>query len=267
MLPPGDDQRFQELEDGGFTFACHPEVPCFNQCCRQLTLWLTPYDVLRLKNRLGMTSREFLDAHAEVEHGQNGWPMPRLKMRDDAEKTCPFVSEAGCTVYEDRPGACRTYPLGRATKGGKAGGPSEEGFFVVREEHCQGFAEDKRWSPEEWTQDQGLETYNHMNDLFMPLITRQAADANPQVIAQKMKMFMLGCYNLESFRAFVTQTRLTRLYDIDQARLEVITSHELELMKFAFQWLGFAIHGDATLELRPEVAAQRQADPYQPFDD
>ena len=59
VLPDVDDQRFHELGPDGFTFACHPEVPCFNQCCRRLNLVLTPYDVLRLKNHLGMSSEEF----------------------------------------------------------------------------------------------------------------------------------------------------------------------------------------------------------------
>ena len=33
-------------------FACHPKVPCFNECCRELDLALSPYDVLRLRRAL-----------------------------------------------------------------------------------------------------------------------------------------------------------------------------------------------------------------------
>lgn len=269
MLPHPGDERFQELNGDCFTFGCHPGVPCFNQCCRKLTLWLTPYDVLRLKQRLGLTCQEFIECHAEVEAGQNGWPMPRLAMLPaDQDQACPFVSDQGCTVYSDRPGACRTYPLGRATKGGSAqASPLEESWFLVREEHCRGFEQGRAWTPQTWTQDQGLETYNAVNDLFLPLITRQAPDANPQVIAQKMRMFFMACYHLEAFRDFVTKSRLSQLFVIPPLRLELAAANDLELLKLGFDWLRFAIFGDPTLTVRPEVAAQRQqergeANPY-----
>lgn len=252
MLPPIDNKLFQELPAEGFTFACHPGVPCFNQCCRKLELWLTPYDVLRLKRRLDLTSEEFIERHTEVTAGQNGWPMPKLLMRtDDPERTCPFLGGQGCTVYEDRPGACRTYPLGRATKGGQDGGPQEEGFFLVREEHCRGFEAGRHWAgPQEWTKDQGLETYNAVNDQFLPIITRQAPDPDAQIIARKMRMFFMACYDTESFRSFVGQTRFAQLFVVPALRLELAASNDLELLRLGFDWLRFAIFGDATMVLR-----------------
>ena len=39
-----------------FQFQCYPGVSCFTQCCRDVTIVLTPYDVLRLKNCLKMSS-------------------------------------------------------------------------------------------------------------------------------------------------------------------------------------------------------------------
>lgn len=251
MLPAPDDPRFQELAQGGFTFACHPGVPCFNQCCRRLQLMLTPYDLLRLRQHLGMSSSAFLESHCLVENGQNGWPLPRLKMRDDAEGTCPFLAQDGCTVYPHRPGACRTYPLGRAAKGGgDQDGPSQEQYFLVREEHCQGFSQGQDWTPQQWIQDQGLEPYNQVNDLFLPLITRQAPPGDPAQIQQKMQMFFMACYNLEAFANFLEKSSLTRRFVIEPQRLEQMAAEELELLKFAFQWLRLAIFGDPTLELR-----------------
>jgi len=46
-----------------FEFSCHPGVKCFNKCCSDVNIVLTPYDVLRMKNRLGITSTEFLDTY------------------------------------------------------------------------------------------------------------------------------------------------------------------------------------------------------------
>jgi len=37
-----------------FSFKCHPGVACFTECCRGSNIILTPYDVIRLKNRLNL---------------------------------------------------------------------------------------------------------------------------------------------------------------------------------------------------------------------
>lgn len=253
MLPDTNDPRFSELEDGQFKFACHPEVSCFNQCCRKLNLVLTPYDILRLKNRLKMTCKEFVERHGVVETGQNGWTQVRLAMNQDEEHECPFLSPQGCTVYEDRPGACRTYPLGRAARGGKETGLQEESFFLVKEEHCRGFEDGPSWTPQSWIKDQGLGPYLEMNDLFLPIITRQASDSDAETIAKKMRMFALACYNLESFRDFVLKTNLAKMFEVSPQRLAKLAQDDEELLKFAFDWLRFSIFGDATMKLRPEV--------------
>ncbi len=259
MKPPlPEDGRFTELPAEGFSFACHPGVPCFNQCCRRLILVLTPYDVLRLKRRLGLSSAEFIETYCQMEPWQNGWSMPKLQMRsDEAEHTCPFLGEGGCTVYEDRPGACRTYPLGRAKKGGQSEDAGEESYFLVREDHCRGFEEGRRWSPDEWVADQGLEPYNQFNDLFLPIITRQAPDADPDVIARKMQMFMLACYNPEQFVRFLTATRFSQLFEVEEQRLQRVREDEEELLRLAFEWLRHAIFGDATMKLREGVTAPK----------
>ncbi|KKK70948.1 hypothetical protein LCGC14_2918850, partial [marine sediment metagenome] len=44
-----------------FKFRCHPGVTCFTKCCSNIDIMLTPYDVLRLKNRLGLTSDKFIE--------------------------------------------------------------------------------------------------------------------------------------------------------------------------------------------------------------
>ena len=36
-----------------FMFRCHSGLECFNKCCRNLNLFLYPYDIICLKNKLG----------------------------------------------------------------------------------------------------------------------------------------------------------------------------------------------------------------------
>ena len=42
--------------ESSFCFHCHPGLACFNQCCREATIILSPYDILRLSRRLGLTT-------------------------------------------------------------------------------------------------------------------------------------------------------------------------------------------------------------------
>ena len=123
-------EMLDPLGDGEFSFACHPGVPCFTECCRDLKLMLTPYDIVRLKNRLGLTAGDFLDHYGSTCFDeQRNLPTMALKMREDARKTCPFVSRDGCTLYEDRPAACRIYPLARASRLHPLHGTVQEGLL------------------------------------------------------------------------------------------------------------------------------------------
>ncbi|MCB1863208.1 MAG: YkgJ family cysteine cluster protein, partial [Gammaproteobacteria bacterium] len=44
-------------------FRCHKGISCFNACCKRADITLTPYDVIRLKDRLGKSSTDFLKDH------------------------------------------------------------------------------------------------------------------------------------------------------------------------------------------------------------
>jgi Fe-S-cluster containining protein len=75
-------------------------------------------------------------------------------------KKCHFVTEDGCSVYEDRPWACRMYPLGQATPGETSEDLDEEFFFLLKEDVCKGFEEDRDISVNEWLDDQDINLYN-----------------------------------------------------------------------------------------------------------
>ena len=119
-----------------FKFRCHPEVSCFTQCCRGINIILTPYDVIRLKKRLGLTSAEFLAIYTEPHLlEKTDLPVVTLKLLDDDQHSCPFVRQDGCIVYQDRPTTCRYYPLGVGTLQHREGADDEGFFFFVHEPH------------------------------------------------------------------------------------------------------------------------------------
>jgi uncharacterized protein len=84
-----------------FGYACHR---CL-RCCSHTTIQVNPYEVARLARKLGQTTADFRVIWTREGTGTT------LKQTDAG--ACVFLGEDRCTVYSDRPLACRLYPLGR----------------------------------------------------------------------------------------------------------------------------------------------------------
>ena len=185
--------------DEPFRFGCHPAVTCFGECCGDLDCVLHPYDVVRLRAALDQPSDVFLGRHAEVEVARGtGFPVVSLRMRDDAARTCPFVRDGGCTVYDDRPGACRSYPVGRGARLDESGAVRVE-YVLVRESHCHGFSEGRAWTAPTWLADQGMDAYLHPNDRHMRLMARWVEERRPLTRGQH-DLVLLALYRLDVLR-------------------------------------------------------------------
>lgn len=231
--------------DQSFRFACHPGVTCFNQCCRNLTQHLTPYDILRLKHLLEISSAQFLSTHTIESTGpQSGLPIITLKPVA-AERLCPFVSDQGCTVYPDRPASCRTYPLARGVGIHPATGQRMEQFALIREPHCQGFACDQEQTAAVWVADQGLEAYNEMNDRMLSLIQHKRRQGRAPLNLGQRARFHLALYNLDAFRNRLTKGELPVPSPLTETAAAALNGDDTHLLGFAIQWV------EATVFLDP----------------
>ncbi|MFZ2448445.1 MAG: YkgJ family cysteine cluster protein [Syntrophobacteraceae bacterium] len=248
--PENIQEKLQPIGPEGFRFACHPGVPCFTECCRDLNLLLTPYDVLRLKNRLGLPAGEFLDRFADCRFEENrNLPKMYLQMSENERRTCPFVTPKGCSVYEDRPSACRIYPVARASRVHRVHGTVLENYFILREDHCGGFEEERRWTTGEWLHDQGLEAYYESNDLWMEILTHPAL-RNAALSPRQQQVFYMGSYNCDKFREMVFASRFLSAFDIPEDEAEKIRTDESALLKLAFKWIKFSLLGEPALKPR-----------------
>jgi len=218
--------------DEKFSFCCHPGVPCFTDCCRELDLALTPYDVLRLRQALEIGSREFLERFAIIEKtSADIFPQVFLTMVDDGKASCPFVNEKGCRVYADRPGACRTYPMGRAASFDNHGRVSE--FHVLlAEPHCRGFESGPAITAAEWSGDQDLPIYIEYNDLIMQIQQHPRIHEGFRPDDQKIERYLTVLYDLDSFRQEVT-----RVQGLSAQTVNPDTLTETELLKIAIHRL------------------------------
>ncbi len=258
--------KIEPLEGDTFQFACQPGLRCFGDCCSDLTLLLMPYDVVRLRRRLALGSEAFLDQYTEtLRDPESGVPRVLVKMGGDSQKRCPFLSEQGCTVYEDRPGACRIFPIGRAAaaasaagmEGGLGGGRVaasgvRERFFLVKEEVCHGWEEPREWNIDQWLDDQGMRPYLANNDPWLPIFTRLPALAEDPHAEQRFSMFRTAGYHLDRFRDLVTGEAFASRFELDDERLARIREDDEALLDFAVDWLAFALFGDQTIGLKPD---------------
>jgi len=146
--------------DDKFRFRCHKGIACFNKCCENIDILLTPYDILRLKQRFGLTSREFIDAYT-VDCQMDGHGMPGLKLKTkDSSTACVNLTPEGCSVYSDRPAACRYYALGLVSMRRKDAPVDEDSYLVVKEDHCLGHFEPQVQTIRDYRQEQGVDEYD-----------------------------------------------------------------------------------------------------------
>jgi uncharacterized protein len=232
--PLGPDSRFR--------FSCDPGVRCFNACCRDLSQLLTPYDILRLKNALGLRSEAFLERYATIHVGQgSGLPVVCLRQDPADDLRCPFVSPEGCRVYADRPSSCRIYPLVRMVGRSRETGEIVERYGLIREEHCAGFENGPEWTPRQWLADQDLGAYNEMNDLLMEIVALK--NRHPGTLdAPRRRLFHLAAYDLDRFRETVLEAG--ELDDrTDPAERAAAREDDAALLRLSLEWLRERLFG------------------------
>lgn len=203
-----------------------------------------------------MSSDAFLEQYTDTrmeEHTR--FPLIKLNMNRAKSRRCPFVTREGCSIYEDRPGSCRIYPLGRASLKVDREKETRENFFIVNEGHCLGFEEGKQWTTEEWMADQGVDEYNAMNDQWLAIITSPKSLGQEKDIPRKIQMFYMASYNLDKFRRFIFESRFFDLFQGDAEKKEKLACDDVELMKFAFDWLNFSLFGEKTIQVKSETIA------------
>ncbi len=242
-----------------FRFRCHPEIACFNACCRNIDITLTPYDILRLKRRLDLEAKEFVTRYTipfELDfHG-----MPGLKMRTrPGTVECVFLTKSGCSVYEDRPAACRYYALGNMGVRRKDESRVDDIYFVVREDHCLGHDEARVQSVAEYRIEQGIEPYDEHNRAWRDIVLKKRS-GGPTVgapSARSLQLFDMCSYDIDSFRDFVRSEGFRDIFDIDESEIDALADEEERLLAFSMRFLRQILFGEKSIPLKAEARKRR----------
>jgi hypothetical protein len=226
------------MPDEPFRFACSAAVACFNECCRDLNQFLYPYDILRLKKRLGLSSGEFLERYTTQHNGpESGLPIVALKTTDNQRFTCPFVTENGCRVYSDRPSSCRTYPLVRAISRSRESGKITERFMLLNEPHCLGFNEPKEQTVRQWIKEQGIETDNPINDKLMEIISIKSRLLPGPLDLKSRHLFYVALYDLDNFRKQIFNNNLFGGFKVNPQKLAAAKIDDTALLEIGIEWV------------------------------
>lgn len=252
-----------KLLDGNsrIQFRCHKGIACFNACCKSIDISLTPYDILRLKNRLGMTSGDFLVKYTlPYEMERDG--MAGVKLRPAEGTTqCQFMTDGGCSVYEDRPTACRYYPVALVSMRKQNEYTDRDSYALVQEQHCLGHQEPRSLTVAEYREEQGLNDYDEMGRGWRQLILKKKS-SGPTVgkpTKRSLQLFFMACYDLDRFRDFVASPAFSEVYDIPDDLRALIHQDEKELMQFGFRLLRQVLFNEMTIPIKADAMDKRLA--------
>ncbi len=225
--------------DKEFTFRCHKDIKCFNACCANIDISLTPYDIIRLKNRLNMTSDEFLLKYTyPYEMEKDGMAGVKYKPVEGG-MACQFMTDEGCSVYEDRPTACRYYPIGLVSRRKQDEYFDTSAYAIVKEAHCLGHNEDRKLTIDEYREEQGLEEYDKYGHGWRQLVLKKkstgATVGKPS--KRSLQLYFMACYDIDRFRIFINSEGFKQSFEVSAEDYATYDKDDVALLEFSYRFL------------------------------
>ncbi len=242
--------------DSTMCFTCEKDLVCFTKCCRGNEIILTPADIIRLKHHFNLLSSEFLRKYTVPGTLQaTELPIPVIKLDEENEKACPFLTDGGCSVYEHRPVACRYYPIAAGLFHNKDIENNETFFAMIKEPICHGHDLGQEKTVRQWREEQGVEPYDETNSPWVEIVLkRKSMGPFININDKTLEMFFMASYDIDAFRRFVFFSPFLNIYEVDEELTEQIKSDDYALFKFAMDWLKTTLFGEGLIKIREQVA-------------
>lgn len=236
-----------------FSFRCHAELACFNQCCRNLNLLLYPYDVMRLRRHLEISSDQFIEQYVDIVlRDGHFFPEVLLRMSDAPGQPCSFSTPRGCRVYPDRPHTCRLFPVEQGARYDAATGRTSSIHFFRPPDFCLGPNEEGTWTVDEYVADQEAGDYYPMTLAWAQL--RRFFENDPWGLegprGPKARMAFMAAYNIDRFREFVFNSSFLKRYHVPSNTVKKMRRSDKALLKFGFEWIRLFVWGQPSKEIR-----------------
>jgi len=235
--------------DSDIKFSCHKGISCWNACCKHADITLTPYDIVRLKKATGKDSSAILKDHT-VPFTMDADGMPGIKLRTTDEGACLFMHEEdGCTIYENRPTACRYYPLGNLSMKKANQAHENQHFVLVKEDHCKGHEEDRTLNIQDYRTEQKVEEYDQHNIEYFQLILKKKS-MGPGVgkpPEMSLQLYFMACFDQDRFRRFALSDSFKKNYQLEEELYSDIKNDDIALMYFGFRLLRQVLYNEKTI--------------------
>lgn len=259
--PPQSPVLPQQLEGSApLQFQCRPGIACWNACCSNIDIALTPVDVLRLKQRLELSSTEFLSLYT-IPYEMEKDSIAGVKLKPvDGGTACRFMTPEGCGVYGDRPTACRYYPVALLSMRKQDEYIDRQSYAIVREPHCLGHQEPRTQTIDAYRAEQGLAEYDEPARGWRQLILKKKS-SGPTVgkpSKRSLELFFMTCYDIDRFRSFVASDSFASIYDIPAEELRETLLDDGLLLQFGFRFLRQVLFGEVTIEMHQHSVEQRR---------
>lgn len=242
-------------------FRCRKGIACWNACCSNIDIALTPVDVVRLKQRLDLDSSTFLrDYTVPYEMEMDGIAGVKLKPVEGGT-ACRFMKPEGCSVYEDRPTACRYYPVALLAMRRQGESFDRQSYAIVREDHCLGHQEPDTQTIDEYRAGQGIVAYDEAAHGWRQLILKKKS-SGPTIgkpSRRSLELFFMACYDVDRFRSFVASDAFSAMFDIPPEELHEALADDIALLQFGWRFLRQVLFGESTIALRAEALEERRA--------
>ncbi len=239
-----------ELDDK-LKFRCHKGISCWNKCCARADVSLAPYDIIRIKQHLNLNSSDFLKNYT-VPFEIDAHNMPGIKLRTDDDGACLFMNEEGCSIYEDRPTACRYYPSGLLSMRALGKSEDEQHFILVKEDHCKGHEDEREITIADYRKEQAVEEYDELNRDWYRIILKKKS-TGPTIgkpSEMSLQLFFMASYDVDRFRRFVTSDSFKKMYDLSDDTFDIFENNDVELMQFGFRLMKQVLFGEMTIKER-----------------
>jgi len=246
-----------ELEDK-LKFRCHKDISCWNQCCAHADVSLAPYDIIRMKNHMKMNSSDFLKDYT-VPFEIDAHNMPGIKLRTNNDGACLFMKTEGCSIYEDRPTACRYYPSGLLSMRALGKSEDEQHFLLIKEAHCKGHDEDREITISDYRKEQGVEEFDELNRDWYRIILKKKS-TGPTIgrpSDMSLQLFFMASYDVDRFRRFVISDSFKKMYDISDEEFSSFENDDIALMKFGFRLMKQVLFGELSIKEREGAHDER----------
>jgi Fe-S-cluster containining protein len=250
-----------QMMDGGkeIQFRCRKGIACWNKCCSNIDISLTPYDILRLKKRLGLTSTEFL-AQFTVPYEMEKDGIAGVKLKPvEGGSACQFMVDEGCDVYSDRPTACRYYPVALLSMRKQGESTDSDSYALVQEPHCLGHNEPRPITIDDYRKEQGVDVYDELARGWRQLVLKKKS-SGPTIGApskRSLQLFFMACYDVDRFAEFVKSDSFNDLFELTEEEKSKIHGDDEQMMLFGFRFLRQVLFGEESIPLRKETAEQR----------